>query len=79
MNGKLTALAIAGAFAASVFATAAMAGNGNGAPSGHHYTVNFIGHPNLKEDVQDGVLGGNGSSSGGSAIFIPLVTSLLSG
>ena len=41
MNGKLATLAIAGAFAASVFATAAMAGNG--APSGPHYNLNIIG------------------------------------
>ncbi len=74
MKGKFLALAIVGAFAASLFAADAQAGNGI-LSKGKHYNVNFIGHPNLEEDVQDGVLGGNGSGSGGSAIFVPLVTS----
>ena len=54
MNGKLTALAIAGAFAASVFATAAMAGNGNGATSGPHYNLNIIGMEKAKKSVMTG-------------------------
>ncbi|NNE83511.1 MAG: hypothetical protein HKN28_06030 [Alphaproteobacteria bacterium] len=47
MKGRLTALAMAGAFAASVFATAAIAGNGG--PNGPHYNLNIIGVENPKK------------------------------
>ncbi|GGB86594.1 hypothetical protein GCM10011352_10610 [Marinobacterium zhoushanense] len=77
MNVLLKTSLIASLFSL-VFAPLAIAGNG--APSGAHYTVNFIGHPNLAEcdgdpEYCESILGGNAAYSGGSALFVPLVTS----
>ena len=69
MKGKLTALAMAGAFAAGLFATAAMAGaggNGNGAPAGPHYNLNIIGVEKAKGPKMTG--------SNRHTIFVPLVS-----
>lgn len=60
-------------FANSVFAMGVVK------PHGPHYNVNIVAHPNLKECARDEsscskILGGKGAYSGGSALFIPLVT-----
>jgi hypothetical protein len=67
MKGKIAALAMAGAFAAALLVTPAMAGkggNGNGAPSGAHYNLNIIGVEKAKKADMTG--------SNRHVIFVPL-------
>ncbi len=59
MKGKLVmAIAALAIIAAAVIVPNAMAGNGNGAPTGSHYNLNIIGVPNEKNNNFDG---GNGA------------------
>jgi hypothetical protein len=57
-------------------ANIALAGNGI-SDTGKHANINIIGHPNATDDEEPNLSewgGGNSSESGGSSIFIPLVT-----
>lgn len=63
---------------ASVFASSSLHAMNTVKPYGKHENVNLVGHPNLKEcageDSCSTILGGNAGSSGGRALFVPLVT-----